>query len=49
MTDTWTAPQADRTEPDLVAGERNSLEQWLDYQRATLLQKCAGLTSDELK
>lgn len=49
MTDTWTAPQADRTEPDLVADERTSLEQWLDYQRATLLQKCAGLTADQLK
>jgi len=49
MTETWTAPQADRTEPDLVADERTSLEQWLDYHRATLLQKCAGLTADQLK
>ena len=49
MTETWTAPQADRAEPDLVGDERTSLEQWLDYHRATLLGKCAGLTADQLK
>src|SRR4051794_26203846 len=46
---TWTAPQVERTEPDRIADERTSLEQWLDYQRATLLVKCAGLTADQLK
>ena len=49
MTDIWTAPEVDRSEPDLVADERTALEQWLDYQRATLLHKCAGLTADQLK
>jgi hypothetical protein len=49
MTQPWTAPAVDRTDPDLVANERTSLEQWLDYHRATLLQKCAGLTADQLK
>ena len=49
MTETWTAPATDRTQPDLVADERTSLEQWLDYHRATLLLKCVGLTSEELK
>jgi uncharacterized damage-inducible protein DinB len=48
MTD-WTAPTVDRTEADLVGPERRSLEQWLDFHRATLLHKCAGLTHDQLK
>jgi uncharacterized damage-inducible protein DinB len=45
---TWTAPQVNRTEPPEVAGERESLESWLDYHRATLLYKCQGLTADQL-
>jgi uncharacterized damage-inducible protein DinB len=48
MTTAWTAPPVERTDPDLTADERTSLEQWLDYQRATLLWKCAGLTADQL-
>ncbi|MDQ1697885.1 MAG: hypothetical protein QOJ03_3238 [Frankiaceae bacterium] len=46
---TWIAPPVERAEPDRVAGERQSLEQWLDYQRETLLMKCAGLTAEQLK
>jgi hypothetical protein len=49
MNKPWTAPGIDRPEPERVAGERASLEQWLDYHRATLLMKCAGLTADQLK
>jgi Protein of unknown function (DUF664) len=49
MTEAWTAPAVNRTEPDLVANERSSLEQWLDYHRTTLLMKCAGLTAPQLK
>jgi hypothetical protein len=49
MKETWTAPTIQRTEPDLVADERTSLEQWLDYHRSTLLTKCAGLTAEQLK
>jgi hypothetical protein len=45
---TWTAPQVQRTEPPEVAGERESLESWLDYHRATLLLKCQGLTAEQL-
>jgi Protein of unknown function (DUF664) len=45
---TWTAPDVPRTDPPEVAGERESLEAWLDYHRATLLRKCAGLTGDQL-
>jgi uncharacterized damage-inducible protein DinB len=49
MTDIWTAPTVERTEPDLLAGERESLEQWTDFHRATLRQKCSGLTAEQLK
>jgi uncharacterized damage-inducible protein DinB len=49
MTGIWTAPTIERIEPDFVADERTSLEQWLDYHRATLLTKCAGLTAEQLK
>src|SRR3954471_20650696 len=49
MTQTWTAPAVDRPDPDRIADERTSLEQWLDYQRATLLLKCTGLTAEQLK
>ncbi|MGD1012136.1 MAG: DinB family protein [Acidimicrobiales bacterium] len=49
MTASWTAPAVDREEPALTAGERESLEQWLDYQRETLQMKCTGLTAAQLK
>ena len=45
----WTAPVVERVEPDRIGGERAALEQWLDYHRATLLTKCAGLTAAQLK
>jgi Protein of unknown function (DUF664) len=45
---TWTAPKITRTEPPTVAGERASLEAWLDYHRETLLFKCQGLTGEQL-
>lgn len=46
---TWTAPEIDRRpEPDLGA-ERALLTGWLDYHRDTLLHKCAGLTTDQLR
>jgi Protein of unknown function (DUF664) len=45
---TWTAPEITRADPPTVAGERASLESWLDYHRATLLYKCQGLTGDQL-
>ncbi len=42
-------PAVDRADPDKIAAERQALEQWLDYQRGTLLIKCAGLTGEQLK
>jgi Protein of unknown function (DUF664) len=44
----WKAPEVLRTDPPRVAGEREALETWLDYHRATLLYKCQGLTGDQL-
>jgi len=41
-----TAP--DRSEPS-AGPERTQLEGWLDFHRATLLVKCAGLTDEQLK
>lgn len=34
--------------PTLPASERESLETWLDYHRATLLMKCEGLGAEQL-
>jgi hypothetical protein len=42
----WTAPG--RVEPPFTHGEREGLVAWLDYHRATLLTKCAGLTGQQL-
>ncbi|MGH2526703.1 MAG: DUF664 domain-containing protein [Actinomycetota bacterium] len=42
----WPIP--DRTNPPLVSGEREALEAWVDYHRATLLMKCAGLEPEQL-
>ncbi len=45
---TWTAPEVTRTSPPRVAGERESLDSWLDFHRSTLLVKCRGLTGEQL-
>jgi uncharacterized damage-inducible protein DinB len=45
---TWTAPEVTRTEPIGVYAERELLDSWLDYHRATLLHKCSGLTGEQL-
>jgi hypothetical protein len=37
-----------RTDPDLVADELTMLSQFLDFHRATLLEKVDGLTHEEL-
>lgn len=43
---TWPSPG--RTPPPQVSGERDSLDAWVDYHRATLLLKCAGLDPEQL-
>lgn len=44
----WIAPEVARPKPPTTAGERAMLEGWLDWQRATLLWKCAGLSGEQL-
>jgi hypothetical protein len=41
--------QVQRDDPDRIAPERAMLEQWLDFHRATLLVKCAGLSPEQLR
>jgi uncharacterized damage-inducible protein DinB len=43
------APEVSRTEPPSGVGERETLDAYLDYQRATLLWKCSGLDDAQLK
>ena len=43
---TWGTP--DRSSPPQISGERDSLDAWVDYHRATLLLKCAGLAPEQL-
>jgi len=45
---TWKAPDVERPEGPLTGPERPMLQAFLDWQRATLLYKCAGLTGEEL-
>jgi uncharacterized damage-inducible protein DinB len=37
-----------RIDPPLTGGERESLRVWLDWHRATLEHKCAGLSDEQL-
>jgi uncharacterized damage-inducible protein DinB len=49
---TWTAPEVTRTNRPSwaeVEDERAVLDNFLDWHRQTLLQKCAGLTTEQLK
>jgi hypothetical protein len=38
-----------RRRPVYLSDERELFEAWLDFQRATLLAKCEGLTAEQLK
>ena len=38
----------ERVYPPQVDGERESLDAWVDFHRATLLMKCAGLEPEQL-
>ncbi|GAA2657254.1 DinB family protein [Paractinoplanes durhamensis] len=46
---TWTAPEAKRESEPFTGPERAMLQGWLDWQRQTLLSKCAGLTAEQLR
>ena len=45
---TWKAPDVERPEGPLTGPERPMLQAFLDWHRATLLFKCAGLTGEQL-
>lgn len=38
-----------RIDPSTTSGEREALEQWLDFHRVTLAQKCEGLDDTQLR
>ena len=40
---------ARRNEPSFISPEREMLEAWLEFHRATLAMKCADLTADQLR
>jgi uncharacterized damage-inducible protein DinB len=42
-------PTVDRPEVPRSGDERTLLDAWLDWHRATLLMKCAGLTEEQLR
>jgi hypothetical protein len=48
MTPTWPASPP-RVDPNRLTTERAALEEWVDFHRATLLMKCSGLSSAQLK
>jgi uncharacterized damage-inducible protein DinB len=45
---TWTAPAPSPVDGPLTGDDRPMLEGFLDWQRATLLNICAGLTGEQL-
>jgi hypothetical protein len=45
---TWTVPPVARDDEPFVGDERAMLDGFLDWHRATLLHKCAGLTAEQL-
>ena len=45
---TWTAPDVSLSDGPLTGDERPILEGFLDWHRALLLRKCAGLTGEQL-
>ena len=46
---TWTAPAVDRIPPPWTGDESTALVGWLEHHRNTLLAKCAGLTTEQLR
>ena len=44
-----TALRVERPDVPRVTDERTMLDAWLDYHRATVLMKCAGLSDEQLK
>jgi uncharacterized damage-inducible protein DinB len=49
MTITWPENTSARVFPDRLAAEKQALDEWVDFHRATLLMKCEGLSAEQLK
>jgi uncharacterized damage-inducible protein DinB len=49
MTNIWPDSGPPRVFPDLLSVEKQALDEWVDFHRATLLMKCDGLSSEQLK
>ena len=49
MTITWPHGLPERVDPSRLSSEKQALDEWVDFHRATLLMKCQGLTSEQLK
>jgi len=45
----WPADRPRRVEPNRITDEKTALDEWVDFHRATLLLKCEGLSSEQLK
>ena len=45
----WPEGLPERVDPSRLTAEKQALDEWVDFHRATLLMKCQGLTSAELK
>ena len=46
---TWVAPDVERHEPSHFGDESESLTSWLRFYRETVLWKCAGLDTSQLR
>jgi uncharacterized damage-inducible protein DinB len=49
MTVTWPSNLPEREYPSRLSEEQRALDEWIDFHRATLLLKCEGLTTEQLK
>ena len=49
MTVTWPNNLPEREDPSRLSKEKQALDEWIDFHRATLLLKCEGLTAEQLK
>jgi Protein of unknown function (DUF664) len=49
MTVTWPDNLPAREYPNRLSDEKQALDEWIDFHRATLLLKCEGLTAEQLK
>jgi len=49
MTIIWPNGLPERVDPSRLSSEKQALDEWVDFHRATLLMKCEGLTPEQLK